>query len=260
MSYKWSPVQALSIIKQTYVEDWGKAQKDRAQFVLDNPAVTEFQAAGLTGLKSGKGQAVIFIHGSPANAMRWSQYLNDVPDGYEFIAIDRMGFGGRGKELPDLEKDFQTISEFVSQFENPIVVGHSLGGAIALRLSIEKTLKRLVLIAASLDPSLEKILKIQKLGNKPVLSKILSLSIRHSNMEMLQLPEFMLKTEKNLDDIQAQAVIIHPKDDVLVSHDNVAYARKYLSGLEVIEPETGGHFIPWTHPDLILKAIMGGRA
>ena len=77
---------------------------------------------------------------------------------------------------------------------------------------------------------------------------------------MLQLPEFMMKTEKQLSGIDCPACVIHPKDDVLVSHENVAYAQKYLLDAHVIEPETGGHFISWTHVDLILQAIKGDVA
>ncbi len=254
MTFQWSFIEALSVVRKTYVEDWGKVDKDRAQFLQDNPTIIEIQNNEIMGLQAGQGRAVIFLHGSPANAMRWAQYLKNVPDGYQFISIDRMGFGARGQEIPDLENDYQIMKQFIQGFDNPILVAHSLGGAIALRMANDVKLKRLILIASSLNPALEKILWVQKL---PV-SKLLSRSIRHSNDEMLQLPKFMKRTEDDLKDITIESVVIHPKNDALVSHDNVAYAQKYLKNLTIIEPEEGGHFIPWTHPDLITKAIVGG--
>lgn len=255
MSFQWSLKQAVAVIIKTYREDWGLAKKQRAEFLQTNTNVSEFTHKGLTGLQAGAGQTVVFLHGSPANAMRWSQYLKNLPDGYQFISLDRMGFGHRGQQEPDLEDDYTLISGFIEELDNPIIVAHSLGGAPALRLANAYKLKQLVLIACSLDPELEKIAWIQKVSAIKPLSYILSRTIRHSNAEMLQLPDFMKKTEEGLGEIVCPTCVIHPKDDGLVSVDNVAYAQKYIKNIEAFTPETGGHFIPWTHQALIMSAI-----
>lgn len=223
-----------------------------------NSHVTELDDKNLTGLVAGTGkQPVVFIHGSPANAMRWAQYLEVVPDGYQFLSIDRMGFGSRGAQEPDLEADYKLVSEYIAGLENPIVVAHSLGGALALRLASECSLKKLILVACSLNPDLKKVSWIQKLGAINPFCFILSRSIRHSNDEMLQLPRFMRETERKLKPLSCSACVVHPKDDSLVSYENAAYAQKYIDNIDVIVPETGGHFIPWTHVDLILGVIKG---
>ena len=255
MSFHWSLKQAVAVIIKTYREDWGLAKKQRVEFLNTNTNVSEFQHEGLTGLQAGAGQTVIFLHGSPANAMRWSQYLKNFPDGFKFVSLDRMGFGHRGQVEPNLEEDYALISGFVAGLDNPIIVAHSLGGALALRLANEQKLKQLVLIACSLDPDLEKIAWIQKLSTMKPLSYTLSRTIRHSNAEMLQLPDFMRKTEEELGEILCPTCVVHPKNDNLVSVDNVAYAQKYIKNIEALTPETGGHFIPWTHQALIMDAI-----
>ncbi len=258
-NWKWSFGEALSIVGKTYLEDWGRAKKDRIKFLQRYSHIEEIRDKHIRGLSSGDGdQAVIFIHGSPANAMRWAFYLVHTPDDYQFVSIDRMGFGDRRHQTPDLEEDYLHISNFVSQFEEPIIIGHSLGGAVATRLSTEHNIKKMILIASSIDPSLERIRRIQKIGANAKVGKALSRSIRHSNSEMIQLPNFLVKTEESLSQIKTSVDIIHPRDDGLVPFDNVEYALQNFTNAEdinVIAPEKGGHKIPWKHPELIFKSI-----
>lgn len=50
----------------------------------------------LSYLRSGdpNGQRVIFVHGTPGDAGgNWVEMLRSVPEGFEFIAVDRPGFG-----------------------------------------------------------------------------------------------------------------------------------------------------------------------
>lgn len=257
-SWKWSLREALSIIRLTYLDDWGKGAKERAAF-LENSSISAIEHSAVTGLQSGDGQqAVIFLHGSPAHAMRWADYLEQVPKGYHYISVDRMGFGNRKSDKPNLEKDFKTLSNFVAQFNKPILVAHSLGGALAVRLAAENDIGGMVLVASSLDPSLEKMMLVQKLGNWPIFSWILSQSIRHSNLEMAQLQAFMEDSELLLGEVTALTQIIHPKDDGLVPYAHVAYAKEKLinvSDMAIIDPDEGGHSIPWTHQELVQSAI-----
>jgi len=262
-SWKWSLREALSIIKLTYADDWGRGAKERAAF-LENRSISEIDHSDVTGLQAGNGdRAVIFIHGSPANAMRWASYLKTVPSEYKYISIDRMGFGKRKNQAPDLEKDLKILSEYIAQFNKPILVAHSLAGALVLRLAAQNKLGGVVLVASSLDPVLEKMLFVQKLATYPPISWLLSKSVRHSNIEMAQLQKFMEVSEADLNKITASTHIVHPKDDNLVSHAHVAYAKNNLvsvNHMQITEPDEGGHSIPWTHQDLIMDAIKSVSA
>jgi len=220
--WKWSFTEAFSVICATYLEDWGKSQKQR-EALLENTNISEINHASITGLESGEGRSVIFIHGSPANATRWGFYLQNPPTGFQMIAIDRMGFGCRGHEAPNLEGDYLIIKEFIQQFDKPIIVSHSLGGAHAMRLVREGCVDGLVLVASSVNPLLERVLNIQKIGNSKLIRWLLSRSIRHSNMEMLL----------------AQ----------------VDYARESFADLKITELGTGGHYIPWLQPEIVINAI-----
>jgi len=252
--WKWSFTEAFSVILATYVEDWGGSKKQR-DALLEHTNISEINDANMTGLQSGEGRAVIFIHGSPANSMRWEHYLKNPPEGYQIIAIDRMGFGNRGNETPNLEDDYLKVKSFIQQFDKPIIVSHSLGGAHAMRLARENLITGLVLVASSINPLLERVMPIQKIGNSKFIRWILSRSIKHSNMEMLQLPEFMAQTEINKTKLDIPTHIVHAKDDYLVPFAQVDYARKQFNDLKITALEEGGHFIPWLQPDLVINAI-----
>lgn len=252
--WKWSFAEAFSVVWQTYMGDWGADQSLRRS-LIKSTYINEIQDEHIKGLESGEGQPVVFIHGSPGNAMRWQWFLKNPPSGYRIIAIDRMGYGSRGWERPNLEEDFQKTLKFVQTFKTPILVGHSLGGAKAIRLAAHADVKGLVLVASSIDPSLERILPIQKLGNSKFIKWVLSRSLRHSNEELMQLFNYMILTEGYLDDLKAPVHIVHAKDDGLVSYGNVDYAKAYFEHVTVTSLDGGGHVIPWTHPNLIYEAI-----
>jgi len=257
--WKWSFREALALVLDTYIGDWGRDKITLQNFLKSNPNISKIEQENITGLSSGKGQAIIFIHGSPGNAMRWEWFLKNPPDNMHIIAIDRMGFGERGDKEPNLEKDFEALSLFVSQFEKPILIGHSLGGALVTRLATHCDIGGAVLVASSIDPMLERVLLIQKLGNSPFIKWILSRSVRNSNDEMIQLFNFMMKTESHLGKISVPIHAVHTKDDYLVPFAHIDYAQKHFNQFDLTSLEEGGHSIPWTRPDLVVNAIESVR-
>lgn len=255
-SWEWDLKEALSVVLSTYVDDFGRARKQR-QNLINNSDISEIVDGNLTGLIAGEGQPVVFIHGSPASALRWEHYLKNVPEGYCFIALDRMGFGGRRNQKPNLDKDYRVLADYIRKLKNPIIVGHSLGGAMAVRLSVRvNNIQGLVLVASSVDPSLERTLSIQSYGRKKWASWMLSPSVRNSNEEMFQLQKFMQETEPHLDRVKMPVRVVHAQDDKLVPYAHVDYAEKHLKNIGIMAPEESGHTIPWTWPELIFEAIQ----
>jgi pimeloyl-ACP methyl ester carboxylesterase len=102
---------------------------------------------------------VLFIHGLGASSFGW----RDIPDAlsgqFHTIALDLIGFGGSDKPK-DVDYTIKGFSKFVIDFLNTIdlknekitaIVGHSLGGYIALQIAIENKdlIEKLVLIDSS---------------------------------------------------------------------------------------------------------------
>jgi len=90
----------------------------------------------------GEGQPILFIHGLGAQLHQFRQPLFDrFPDGFRLIALDRPGSGysrrarGAGGTLTEQAAVIRRFIEML-KLDRPLLVGHSLGGAIALATAI----------------------------------------------------------------------------------------------------------------------------
>ncbi|MDC0043190.1 alpha/beta hydrolase, partial [Paracoccaceae bacterium] len=104
---------------------------------------TVLQDAEIHWYESGQGKPIIMLHGLAGNLRNFTYALvGKLDQDYRVIAIDRAGCGWstRSKsECATLQEQARIISEFIDkeQIEKPLIVGHSLGGAIALALALE---------------------------------------------------------------------------------------------------------------------------
>jgi branched-chain amino acid transport system permease protein len=101
-------------------------------------------------LTLGKGEPVLFIHGNTGSS-KWFSRVMDLP-GYASYALDMPNFGRSG-EMPgdvDLHAYADCVKGFIDALglKSPIVVAHSLGGAVAQSLALRypDSVRALVLI------------------------------------------------------------------------------------------------------------------
>jgi len=265
-NWEWDFSEAVQVFLKTYWDDLGAAGRARKKLLKqDHIEELPFEwTSGLIAEKTPGGTPVFFLHGTPGSALRWSQYLKDVPEGYKFIAFDRPGFEPGAQIPPDLAKDSKALLkavQYICDGQAPIIIGHSLGGSLAAYLAAElgPKAKGLVLIASSVNPDLERVFPVQHYAETVPLSWSLSRSIRHSNREMIQLLGFLRGVEKDYHNITCPVHVIHARDDKLVPFGHADYARtafKNARQISVTELKTGGHTIPWTRSDLIFQAIQ----
>lgn len=85
--------------------------------------------------RSGGGTPVVLVHGNFASRRWWTDLLEAPPDGLDLVAPDLPNFGASGR-LPGA----LTIARYAEALEafagalglhRPVLVGHSLGGAVA---------------------------------------------------------------------------------------------------------------------------------
>lgn len=91
----------------------------------------------------GEGRPIVFVHGLGAQLHHFRHTLfGRFGPGYRLIALDRPGAGysaragGATGRLPEQAGIVRRFIETL-ELERPLVVGHSLGGAIALTLAVE---------------------------------------------------------------------------------------------------------------------------
>jgi pimeloyl-ACP methyl ester carboxylesterase len=101
-------------------------------------------AIALKYVEQGRGPAVVFVHGIPADHRVWDEQREVVSEHYRYLAIDQRYFGaspwpddGRNYSLATHVND---LAAFIEQLGSPgvHVVGASYGGAVALVLAAKR--------------------------------------------------------------------------------------------------------------------------
>lgn len=209
------------------------------------------------------GRRIIYIHGTPGDASAYAHELNNPIQGFEHIAIDRPGFGKssfNGKAVTSFEAQARAVLPLLEERPGgwPILVGHSLGGPIVARIAADYPDKvgGIIIVAGSLDPSLEKPRWYNYAGS--IVGFVMSKSMRHSNQEIFAAVEETKKLDAVLDRITCPVIVIHGDKDSLVPVANTDYMRQHLVNAESVDIEIikgEGHFILWTHKQQIRNAV-----
>jgi pimeloyl-ACP methyl ester carboxylesterase len=102
------------------------------------PALSRLRFAGLAGRARGEegpaGRPLVFLHGLTFDRHMWDPILDALPPGQPAIAFDLPGHGGsRALHQHTLERVADAIHRAVvdAGLERPVLVGHSIGAALA---------------------------------------------------------------------------------------------------------------------------------
>lgn len=198
------------------------------------------------------GRRVIFIHGTPGSVSSWHRFLANPARDLAYIAVDRPGFGKTGNDKPLVAiRDQAAALSPLLEIEGParpILVGHSSGGPIAVRMGIDypEKIGGLIVVAGALDPALEKVHWAQRLAEWGPLKAILYPEIRNSNQELLGLKAGLEDMVPRLAGLTLPVTVIHGTKDRLVPFQNVAFMKAHFTGaapLEIEVLEGANHFL-----------------
>lgn len=101
----------------------------------------------------GKGKPVMLIPGFTVPGESWDTVVNQLKDNYECHVVTLAGFGGKKAiDIPWLPKVNDALEEYIkqNQLTNLTVIGHSLGGTIAIWLASRENngISKIVLVDA----------------------------------------------------------------------------------------------------------------
>lgn len=120
-------------------------QKRRAErAVPPRGAFTSISTGRLHYVDCGSGPAILMVHGLGGNLGNFDcGLIDDLARDFRVVAFDRPGSGysERASSVPaNIRAQARQVAEVIEKLEidNPLVVGHSLGGAISLALALEK--------------------------------------------------------------------------------------------------------------------------
>ena len=100
----------------------------------------------------GKGKDIILLHGWGQNIQMMDPVGKNLSDNFKITILDLPGFGS--SEIPKFAYTINDYTEFLHEFilelhiDNPILIGHSFGGRIAINYSSKYQVSKLVLFGS----------------------------------------------------------------------------------------------------------------
>jgi pimeloyl-ACP methyl ester carboxylesterase len=210
------------------------------------------------------GAQVLLLHGAPADASSWNQLLkrsNEIHAG-EIMVVDRIGYGNSTNEDElTLAGHAKAIAPLLDKADGqkPILVGHSYGGPVALRLAADEPDKvgGLVLIAGACDAYMQDAQWFRR--GVDGIRLIVPKDWERANRELLALTDENRAMEPLLGQVVCPVVIVHGTWDSVCPHDStVAYLQDRLINAEairVISIQRARHNLQLTHIDEVIEAI-----
>ncbi len=205
---------------------------------------------------------LLFIHGAPGSLSAASSYFQPsaLTDIAQVISYDRPGFGKSdyGNTVLSIAEQAAAARSLIRP--GAIVVGHSFGGSIALRMAMDypDDIAAAVILAGSMAAEHEKIWFFNRPAEWPVFNWMLSPAWKLTNREKLSHLEELPLFDDLWDDIRVPIVIIHGTKDSLVPYENALYAMERIphpyARLASLEGED--HFILWSHRELIIPELL----
>lgn len=209
---------------------------------------------------------VIFLHGAPGSVKSFIHFLKDtaLAARAQLIAVERPGYGysNYGESITSVKEQAQLLKPLIDKPKKSVIlVGHSFGGPIAVRMAMDypDLIDGLILVAPAIDPDLEPAEDWFRMPfSATALRWLLPPGFRVANDEILHLENELRKMLPLWKNIKIPVTVIQGQKDVRVPPGNAQFAEKMLINsplVEVIMKEDLNHFIPDEQPELIKEAI-----
>jgi pimeloyl-ACP methyl ester carboxylesterase len=261
-------VMAQSCMKMRISDQKAKKQFTEAGIVLQTPVINidgfplHYAQTGSDTLPT-----LLFVHGTPGSWDAFKSYLlnKELLQHYRIISIDRPGFGysdfGNAMNLTEQTKIIAAWMDSIYNNKPFIIIGHSLGGPIAIKIGAARPqyTKALILLAGSQDPDAEKPEKWRPILFKTPLNYLIPGALRPSNEELWYLKKDLKEMAPDYEKIICPVYILHGTKDMLVPYSNVSYTQKMLTktnSVIITTFEKENHFIVWTRKKEIVELLM----
>lgn len=109
---------------------------------------------------TGRGPALVLVHGSTADHSRWTNILSELEARFTVYAMDRRGRGESGDAEPyEIEREYEDVAAVVrAAGQDVVLLGHSYGALCAMEAALlVDNLSRLVLYEPAFPPDEEPI-------------------------------------------------------------------------------------------------------
>ncbi len=218
---------------------------------------------------------VLLIHGAPTDASSWDLVMAEPAlAGAAVVVPDRLGYGnsaGGGDRWGDgrVETSLAAHAASLDGLIGPgtVVVGHSYGGPVALRVAAmyPERVAGVVLVASASDPGMDDAMTVR--GAVDNLRAVVPASWSVANRELMELTRERALLEPMLGRVVCPVVVLHGTWDPVCPHDGeTGYLERALvnaASVEITSVPRAGHNIHRSHPELVAEAaarlMVGSR-
>lgn len=210
---------------------------------------------------------VVFVHGAPGSMTDYMDFFREerLYSKFNLLSVDRLGYGYSefGKSETSIEIQADAIYSIIKNkmpTEKTIVIGHSYGGPISVRMAMDTPSKyrALILLAPALDPQNEKEIKISRLAMTQPTRWLTPKALKVAADEKTTHIDELMKMMEHYQQIEVPICHIHGDKDSLVPFENLAFSEQQINNefLEVVQLENVDHFLPWSHREYIIDKIL----
>jgi pimeloyl-ACP methyl ester carboxylesterase len=230
--------------------------------------------------RCGTGEAVVFIHGSGWNGRMWQRQRDRLRASMEVVLLDLPGHGESAGDGCDSVEEYRNATyEAIERLDagRCYLVGHSLGGAIAISLALShpEAVKGLVLIGTGARLRvLPQILEGLREEKGKTIRDIVALAFAEDTLPALKKHDFdetvKCRTEvihkdfvacdrfDVMDSIATLAIptlILCGTEDRLTPPKYSSYLHRAIRGSTLLLVEGAGHMVMMERPDEVNRAI-----
>lgn len=215
----------------------------------------------------GKGPNLIFLHGGSVSFRVHTSFLRKLSKHFNVYAPSMPG-AGKSSRLPkdwEFENYAEVLEGFVNKMgiDNPIICGHSLGGAIAVDFAARypNLLSKLVLIAPAgvkQEASGKSIFEVFKnsikalVRGKSYVREDILINVLYHGFDLVKIANIFgaLDLRNQMKKVKAKTVVIWGKDDSIISVKGAKVYEANLRKCKIYKME-GGHDVISTHQEKI---------
>ena len=227
----------------------------------------------------GSGTYLVLMHGWGVDLSTFNNLVERLKAYYTILTFDFLGFGDSSMPTSPLTlKDYVDVTRALIKelkISNPIILGHSFGGRVAIKYANLYDVKLLILfdsagikhfsIAKSFKIYRYKLLKrLYKITSKPRLEKLVNSS---GSSDYQKCTPIMKKTmsnvikvdlKKDIKKIKCNTLILWGYYDKATPYQDALYMNKYIKGSRLITFFKSGHFPYLDEEDKTVSAIISG--
>lgn len=231
----------------------------------------------IKGVKSsykveGEGPPLLILHGWGASSESWAEVQKNLSKKYKVICPDLPGFGK--SEMPPFPWGVDDYKDWVIQFlkvlqvDDFILIGHSFGGRISIKLSSEGFAEKMILCAPAgikvkRDIKTSLLLLLSKIGKKLPFKRIFYFFIR--KRDYVKAKGVMKETMKKvisedltpfLPRIETETLLIWGREDKLIPVKYADVFNKKIKNSRLLVIEKAGHSPNLNTPAQLTEEIL----